>query len=664
MFIAEIAPLTRLPLSSPQILSYFSLEKLKKGALVLAPVLDKDRHGIVVNCEDLKKRKLEIKKACFKIKKISRIICKEPVMFQKQTELLQWFCGYYLSPLGQGFKLFLPKSLTTRKGPIKSGIEGEEQNLKTKESVTPLLYWNKERFAFYLEKIKKALEEKKQILFLVTEIETLSYTRDILAKETDIFKNSKIGVFHSSLKTAEEFNLWREARQGKISLIIGTRSSVFLPFKDLGLIIIDEEENLSYKSWDQHPKYNAKTVALKLSKITGAEIILGTELPSVESYYKVKNQIFSYSGQNQADDSKQLISNKPAKEEKTKEIERKIQIIDMREKTKQSGYSIFSGELKTALKEIFQENGKAVLFINRRGVSSTLLCQDCGYVVYCKNCDVPMVYHLENQKPVLICHHCGAKESPPTFCPKCHGWRMKCFGTGTQKVYQELKKISSGIKISILDKDQSPTTQEQKKVIKEFIEKDVNILISTQLLFKFQSLADSLSPLLKLTGVVLIDPILNLPDFRATERAFQVLNKLANFQQRMLIQTYKPDLPIFKYFGNNDIEGFYKEEIKDREGFSYPPFSQIIKLTCGHKILRQAEDMAEELRAKIALRIKGQDLRFQLLGPAPAFVSKVKGQHSMHLIIKCRSNCENLKSNIREIIPGNWSVDIDPVQIL
>ncbi|PIS34925.1 MAG: primosomal protein N' [Parcubacteria group bacterium CG08_land_8_20_14_0_20_43_9] len=637
MYIIEIIPLIKIASCGSQTLTYFSSQKPGIGSLVLAPLGRTEIKAIVKSVEPLENIKMEVKKKYFKLKPISKIISEEPIVTEAQMGLCQWLSDYYLSPIGIVLKLFLPKSVLRRKklSALKKSFPSpapENQN----QPLRPVLLNSPERSQEYVSAVKGALQDKKSVLFLVPEINKISQYLPRLEK---ISKN--IRVFHSELKTSEEMKCWQEVRDNEIDIIIGTRNSLFLPFPNLGLIVVDEEENESYKSWDQHPKYHTRTVALKLAKIFKAKIILGSQLPSPESFYRAK--IGEY----------QLLQPKIKSQSGLD-----ISLVDMREEARKTNYSIFSEELREQLANVIPKNKKVIIFVSRKGLAAAVLCRDCGHIIKCRECETPMVYHKTNgpEKGLLICHYCGKTMAPPSLCPKCKSWRIKYLGAGTQKIMEELGKIE-GVKISaaIMDSDITPDRKKQEQISQDFQAGKYNVLVGTHLLFSsgLQQKAD-------LVVVILADPLFNIPEFRSPERLMKILFKISALAKGTIIQTYNPDFYLFDFLKRNDFEGFLEQELKHRKALSYPPFSEVIKLTFSHKNNERARKEALEMKRKIQKSAPA----LNMLGPAPALVPKIRNKYFWHIIAKIKSDGLKEKKIIREIMGPDWSADVEPQTLL
>ncbi|MBI3671233.1 primosomal protein N', partial [Candidatus Azambacteria bacterium] len=411
---------------------------------------------------------------------------------------------------------------------------------------------------------------------------------------------------------------------------------VFSNFSDLGLIILDEEEDASYKSRDTMPYYQTKDVALKLAELFSANVIFGSVVPSVESY---KN--FEVARLNDIETKKPIL-------------------VDMRNEVHGGNYSILSYQLQEKLENVINGGKKAVLFISRKGSETFVFCRDCGYVEKCPNCDASLIHH-EGVKSFLACHYCGFKKDLILKCPKCQSHRIKYFGAGTQKSKEEILKLWPEAKIGILDSDFAPTQKEQKEVFDGFKNGNINILVGTQLLFKKYDLLK-----VELAAVLSMDNLLYLPDFRSGERIFQVASRISFFcgkNSDFIIQTYTPENPIFEIIKNMDYEKFYKNEIQSRETFGYPPFSSLIKLIYKNKDRKIAELEADRLTSKIEkLNLKN----IRILGPAPAYIPKVKNNYIWQVIVKIKNTDDPKKEKdlLLKNIPEGWIIDVNPESLL
>ncbi|MFY9457329.1 MAG: primosomal protein N' [Candidatus Spechtbacterales bacterium] len=667
MYIVSVIPLAKMPHPAPQILDYFCFDKIEVGGVVEVPIGSRKTLGIVAACSPVSHKKQQIKISAIRLRRVEKIITKSPAVPYHYVKLALWTANYFYSPLGLIMRSFLPQIFTrpTKKfiGELASadtpGSGSRNQGIISRKikSKKPTLYYSnnnaKSRITFYESAIRKAIYDKKSVLFLVPEL----YKIDYFKKGIPGLKNAVAA--HSGLTNLSQYKIWQQAKSQDVKCLIGTRSSLAIPLSNLGLIIIDEEESPFYKSFDQQPYINAKTIALKLAELTDAEVILGTNLPSIESLWNVKNGQYKQRG----------IKRGPCN--------LRFQVIDMRNELKAGNYSIFSKELQAQLTHVIKNEQQAILFINRKGLNTGLVCRDCGHVIKCQNCDVPMVYH-QNYK--LICHHCGQRQEPPDVCPKCESYRIKFVGAGTQRVEQELVKFlretktsEETCKIARLDLNTAPTFSQQREIIDAFSLKKISILIGTQAM-----LHEALLPRAELTAIITIDPMLSLPDFRIREQVIRILYKLGTSSLRHLIlQTYVMDNYIIqsiedsalktKSFHVDVFNALLMSEIEQREELSLPPFSQIINLSYAHENPKKAEGEATILKNKLitqATNYKLSDVDYQILGPAPAFIPRVNDRYIWQIMIKSKIADIKLRNKLLRVVPSEWKIDVDPIAML
>jgi len=632
MFLVETIPLIKISDPRAEILTYFSSKKPPVGGLVLIKIGNKDTKAIVRDIKPLEQHKIEVKKSQFKLKPILKILTNSSVITNRQMELAFFISQFYLYPLGICLKLFLPNAILKRKNLKELNLDFQKQ--KSKPFQKPILVWKKDRTNFYKKEINK--NKDKQTLILVPEVSMTKKYKDIADY-----------IFHSKLSPAKQLEVWEKIGQDKIKIIAGTRAALFLPFKKLGLIILDNEDNPNYKSWDLQPKYHSKTLALKLAQINNSKIILGSGLPSIESFYFAQ------------EDKYKLIRGKKPKQEN------QIKIIDLREEIKKGNFSILSDELKEKIEKTIIEQEQVILFINRKGLASALVCRDCGHTIKCPNCSAPMVYYKKNK---LICRHCSKEMKAPSVCPKCGGLRIKQLGTGTQKVLQEIEKLNlknanavcidaDSIKINGEESDSSPFSR--KKILNDFVNKKYNILITTQLIFGSRYLVEGFNNF-SFASIILADPCLNLPEFRATDNFIRIVQELSNLSKKILIQTYNPELKIFDSLKAHKIEEFFKKEIEARKLFFYPPFSKLIKLEIAHRDAHKAKFETQELKQKIEKYLPWA----KVSGPTVSFIEKKKGKYIWNIIIKIQTKNYKKAKVLRTLADSNWTIDVEPASLL
>ncbi len=473
----------------------------------------------------------------------------------------------------------------------------------------------------YLQVIQEALSRGKDAIVLVPEI---ALTPQTVERFKSRFGNS-VAVWHSQLSLGERFDEWQKIYQGDVKIVVGARSAVFAPFQNLGLIIIDEEHETSYKQTDQ-VKYHARDVAIKRAELQNAVTLLGSATPAVESSYH------ALIGDYKLITLPERVNLSPLPP---------VQIIDMRKELKQGNRTIFSNQLDQAIKERLREKKQVILFLNRRGYSNFVLCRECGYVIRCQQCDVSLTYHADTN--LLQCHYCDYTEKPPQNCPNCGSNLIKHFGIGTQQVEEYTRERYPEARIARMDVDTTRRKGAHDRILKAFREKKVDILIGTQMISKGHDF-----PNVTLVGVIIADTALHFPDFRSGERTFQLLTQVAGRtgrgleQGEVIVQTYSPDHYSIKAAKTHDYELFFHEEIGYRKEIKQPPFSQLINIILQDESESAVIEEAHRLANYFAMKI--EECPIELLGPAPAPLSRVRGRFRWQIILKSRGLTNNIYS--------------------
>jgi primosomal protein N' (replication factor Y) len=472
----------------------------------------------------------------------------------------------------------------------------------------------------YIDLIRKALANGTQVLYLLPEI---ALTTQIVQRLRKVFGNA-MGVYHSRFSDNERVDVWKGIVSGTLRFIVGVRSAVFLPFDELGLIIVDEEHDGSYKQQDPAPRYHARDVALVLGKLHHAKVLLGSATPSVESWFLAGGGRYHY-------------VHLPERygEAKLPEVILADLVKERKQKTMQGG---FSGTLTTAVGEALRNNEQVIIFQNRRGYSPMLECQDCGWIPQCINCSVSLTYHQFRDS--LICHYCGYRMTPPKVCSTCNSSRIRTVGTGTEKLEEELALLFPGTRVRRMDLDTTRTKSGYESILDEFSRGDTQILVGTQMITKGLDF-DHVS----VVGVFNADRILHFPDFRAHERAFQLITQVSGRAGRrekpgkVVVQTYQPDHPLFRLIAENNYGGFYATELQYRKERLYPPFSRLIEILVRHadrsKCRKAAEDIAARLRSVGELKVSG---------PAEPAIAKIRNEYRMMLLVKVSRDSGNLQA--------------------
>jgi primosomal protein N' (replication factor Y) len=456
----------------------------------------------------------------------------------------------------------------------------------------------------------------------------------------------KVAVLHSRLSLGEQFDQWRDIQKGEYDVVVGPRGAVFAPQPDLGLIVIDEEHEWTYKQQEQAPRYHAINVALKLAELTGATVILGSATPDVETYYHAKTGDYTLL------ELPERLTPRPGSPMP------QIELVDLREELKSGNRSMFSRSLRQAIGQAVNQNEQVILFFNRRGSATFVQCRTCGLVVKCKRCQVPMSYHSAEE--ALVCHQCNRKQPVPITCPRCFSRRIKFLGIGTQKLEEETAQGFPDARLLRWDSDVTRAKHSHEEIMDKLKSHQADILIGTQMVAKGLDL-----PQVTLVGVVSADTALNLPDFRAGERTFQLLSQVAGRAGRgerpgrVIIQTYSPEHYAIQAVLKQDYEAFYNQEIAFRRELNEPPFSQLVRLTYVHvneaACKNEAERMKRQLEADIAWR---GIIDVSIIGPAPAFIARLRGRYRWQLMLRGNQPDRLLKEGK---VPAGWAIDVDPV---
>lgn len=504
----------------------------------------------------------------------------------------------------------------------------------------------------YFKAMQRVLQEGKNVLFLAPEIAIASMLTERIVRR---FSAENVAIWHSSISDGERFDVWEKIKRNQINILVGARSAIFAPLKDIGLIIVDEEHDSSYKQTTPAPRYNAKHLAIERARRIGATVVFGSATPDIVTYYQAKN-------------SNSLIS---LKERYGKSILPSVHIIDMRQEMQNKNFSIFSRTLKNAIKSNLEKKKQTILLINRRGFSTILHCPACGHIEECEKCSIPLIMHKTTN--TLRCHYCNFEKEIPSNCPKCGFEGVVKSGMGTQKVEEETIKHFPEARVARLDSDILQRKNQHIEILKKFNQGEIDILVGTQMIAKGLD-----NPNVTLVGVLSADNSFSLPDYRASERGFQLLAQVAgragrgDFLGEVFFQTYSPDFYAMQSAKYQDFEGFYEKEIEEREDFSYPPFSQIIRLVLSAKNEFRAEKLSLEIvmRLKNIIEKQGQQELLEVLGPASCVISKIKDEYRYQIMIKNRLGERGhffIASFIKKIIMPDdikLSVDINPTDML
>ncbi len=523
----------------------------------------------------------------------------------------------------------------------------------------------------YLRAIAQTIAHKRQAIMLVPEIALTPQTiRRVATRFPD-----RVAIVHSGLSTGERFDTWTRARQGEIDVIIGTRSALFTPLPDCGLIIMDEEHDPSYKQSPPIPPpyYHARAVAERMMKLANGTLILGSATPDLETYYRAQKGDLTYLHL-----PNRIIGHKERLEAQAKRVGANlryesigaqamalglppVEVIDMRQELRDGNHSMFSHRLQTALKEVLERNEQAILFLNRRGQATYVFCRDCGYVERCPRCETPMTYHRQGE--ALLCHHCGYRNPPPTVCANCASKRIRYFGAGTQQVEEELVKLFPSVRAVRWDADTAQKPDDHEALLAQFVQHEADVIVGTQMIAKGLDL-----PLVTLVGVISADTSLALPDFRTTERAFQLLTQVSGRAGRgvlggeVILQTYQPDHESILASSQHDYALFYTKEIALRRELGYPPFRRLGRVLIQSTHPYEAQRQAEAVAGKLQHLITQEGLTdTSLIGPAPCFFGKLDNHYRWQVVVRGIDPARILKQLPQQ---GGQYIDIDPVELL
>ena len=504
----------------------------------------------------------------------------------------------------------------------------------------------------YLQLIEKVLEIGKNAIVLVPEI---SLTPQMLDRFISRFGKEEIAILHSKLSIGERHDEWERIREKKARIVIGARSAIFAPIENIGIIIIDEEHDSSYKS-ETNPRYNAKEIAKVLAKENQAPLVLGSATPDMITFYNATNEDVFGNTKIQL-----LTLTKRANQSSLP----KVEIIDLKQELANGNRSMLSMELYNSIEENLKQKRQTILFLNRRGYSTFIMCRNCGYTVKCSNCNISMTYHSYEKK--LKCHYCGHEENLVTICPECHSDKIRYFGTGTQKLEQEIHKQFPEASTIRMDIDTVTKKNSHEVILNTFKNENIDILIGTQMVVKGHHF-----PNVTLVGVIAADSSLNIDDYRANERTFQILTQVAgragreNLPGKVVIQTYNPDNFSIICAQKQNYDLFYETEIALREQLKYPPFCDIILIGLNSYHEVEIQNVSNKIYQYLEQRLSKEE--FKVLRPMPCPIDKIQNRYRWRIIIKGKMTQEAneiLNACLKEIYQENIkdtriAIDINP----
>ena len=523
----------------------------------------------------------------------------------------------------------------------------------------------------YLRGIAEALEQGRSAILLVPEI---ALTAQTVRRVMERFPG-QVALAHGSLPPGERYDTWQRARAGKVKVIVGTRSALFTPLPDLGLIVLDEEHDASYKQapWMSDPHYHAREAAMYLARAHDAVLILGSATPDLGSWQRAQQGQFKRLHlpkrimghrqriEQQADRLGLETAYRPTSEEALTIELPQVSLVDMRAELRAGNASMFSQELQGALEEALERGEQAMLLLNRRGQATYVFCRDCGYVLECARCDTPLTWHRYDRS--LRCHHCGASQPQPTTCPECGSGRIRYFGAGTQQVEAALQEQFPNARTLRWDIDTARSPKMHFEILQGFVERRADVLIGTQMIAKGLDL-----PLVTLVGVVSADLGLALPDYRAGERVFQLLTQVAGragrgvLGGRVILQTYQPEHYVIQAASRHDYAGFSQQELSYRRDLGYPPFRRLARIVFHASDSISAQQQAERAADRLRQILHERELTgTSLIGPAPCFFSRIDRRYRWQLLLR---GADPLLALGELKLEPSWQLDIDPLDML
>jgi len=608
------------------------------------------------------------------LKEIVGIIDEELLINEELIQLSKWISSYYFCPLGKVLNVvmplktpnlfknddLLPKNNIENAKSTFSILTEEQKNIlqlvekaiEKKENSVFLLYASEGRgkTETLLQAAANAIDRGTEILVLTGEI---SLSESLIKRFVNVFGNEKIAVLHSGLTDKQRALEFDRIRNGIAKIVIGTRLAVFAPIKNLGFIVVHGEEDASFKE-EKDPKYNAREIALQRGMINSCPVVLESNSPSFESYYKAAEQEYTLLKLDNGFDAPRLPQ---------------IEVIKKTQDGKDlSSSRFFSPQLQEKINLSLLSKEKVVIFLNRKGLASCVICSECGTSISCPNCGIPLILSKNKR---MTCNYCSYKIIVPDFCPNCRGSKLKEFGLGTQKIFQEIKRVFPEAYPAIFDTDSAKKNEDRSQIIKNFRNGKNNVLITTQII-----LAEDIGDV-SLLAILSADSILGFPDFRASEHAFQLLTKLIeklSFSSKgkntkVVIQTFNPFHPVFDAVSKMDFKKIYENEIKTRQALNYPPFSSLVNIVVSAANEPDCIKTAESLLEKLERSKEKNNLDVSILGPSPAPFTKLRSKYRYQILLKGRKG--DLNMCLRQFLsePASKrkvkiSIDVDPLKMM
>lgn len=640
-YVIQIAPLVPLPVLRTQVFSYWHSEDLPVGTLVAAPFYFREIQGVVV-----KSGQANSGQNSLKLKNIKSVM-KEKYLSENQIELARRVAEYYFSPLGAVLKLMIPKvvkqrknpeKITARKSAAKKIGEKAKKIAESRQNEFLLTGDSRQREKINFDLIGFYVKKNKQCLILVPEI---FFAYGVYEKIRKAF-SGEIALIHSRITRGQYYDSWKKIKSGGIKIVIASKQGIFLPFADLGLIVVQEEQDISFKQWEAMPRYDARRGAQFLADIAGAKLVLESSAPSVENFYRART------GQLESLDINSGKNNFPS-----------LEIISSEGEKKNPDFPI-SKTLYGFIADVARKEKQAVIFVNRRGFSTRTTCENCKKVLKCPKCDKPLIYSDEAES--YRCLHCAHKIDLLSICPSCGGFQFSHRGIGTQTVEKKIRKLFPSMRVARLDADIMRSSVKCKNILQEFAAGDVDVIVGTQSAVK-GIYSDNIELVASISGRDFADGA----EFKSRHLALSRLFHMANLSNRngiVAVQSFFGGNPLFENFNSHDLKKYYERELEVRKKFSYPPFRKFIKLVYRDKSEKKAQS---ETKMAFDLLVATRDNDIEIVGPYEPVSPRKRGQCARNILIKFdpAKNINDLP--IRSVIGGlrkGWTVDVDPVSML
>lgn len=523
----------------------------------------------------------------------------------------------------------------------------------------------------YLRALEAVLAAGQRAIILVPEISLTAQT----VRRFEARFPGRVAVTHSQLSLGQRYAAWDRVRRGEADVVIGPRSALFAPISRLGLIVLDEAHEGSYKQEDPIPlpSYHARDTAIALAGISGAAVILGTATPDLVTYARATGAVPHKAPATAAGEATYRLLELPQRiltpaggdaAPRTAYATAPlppVRVVDLRQELRAGNRSIFSRALQEALGRTLSAGEQAILFLNRRGAATFVLCRDCGYVARCPHCDVPLTHHHLSSTGRLVCHHCNYRQPAPTRCPVCGGKRIRYFGLGTERVEQEIRQRWPEARLVRWDRD-TASGADHERFLQAFVDHRADVLVGTQMIAKGLDL-----PRVTLVGVISADTALYLPDYRAAERTFQLLAQVAGRAGRsrrggrVIVQSYNPEHYAIQAAARHDYAAFYRQEMAYRRELGYPPFGRLVALRFSDRDADRCQAAASRLGRWLAAEIRRTESQVEMIGPVPCFFHRIGGKYRWHIVLRGPDPLPLLRD---VALPRGWRVDVDPLNLL